>query len=94
MVPAEPPRTPRQRGRCLSVPRRKLSSVHPISPVVRGKSAAARFREERVEKAGIHSPHINVVSDEALLPRMTLTTRALTTGRSEATSLVGLAGLV
>ena len=54
-----------RRGRCMSVPRRNRSSVHPISPVQRGSSVAARFRDERVEKAGIHSPHINVVSDES-----------------------------
>ena len=54
-----------QRGRGMSVPRRKRSSVHPLSPTPRGKSAAARFRAERVEKAGIHSPHINVVSDDS-----------------------------
>lgn len=61
----QPQRDPPQRGRSTSVPRRKRSSVHPISPTPRGKSAAAKFRAERVEKAGIHSPHINLVSDDS-----------------------------
>lgn len=63
----QPQVTPPQRGRGMSVPRRKRSSVHPLSPTPtpRGKSAAARFRAERVDKAGIHSPHINVVSDDS-----------------------------
>ena len=55
----------RSRSRSTSVARRKRSSVHPISPAPHGKHGAAKFRAERVEKAGIHSPHINVVSDDS-----------------------------
>jgi hypothetical protein len=55
------PKTTR-RGRSLSAPRRK---VHPITPPARGKSETPKFRDERVSKAGIHGPAINLISDES-----------------------------
>jgi hypothetical protein len=56
------PKTTR-RGRSLSVPRR--SKFHPITPPARGKSETPKFREERISKAGIHGPAINLISDES-----------------------------
>jgi hypothetical protein len=53
-----------RRGRCRSTPRLKLRSVHPDVSPPRGKSAGPQFRMARIEKAGIHSPHIHVVSDD------------------------------
>lgn len=59
------PRRNRRRSRSMSLPRKK-AAVHPIvTPTMSYNSPVPKTRIERVFKDGIHSPAINVVSDES-----------------------------